>query len=278
MTTSDAKEDSAIGSLARGLAILALFDIGNPQMSFAEILQASNLPKTTVHRLLKALVQLEFLGFDTFNKKYFPGPRVMTLGFAAVNVLGLVDKARPLMEQICRKVNQTVGLSIRDKLDIVIAHRVLPVHNMVNVNLPVGSRVSMHNSGAGRLHLAFAEPDGPEGSLLDQIAATMTDESELASLRTHVAFARAHAFSFNDEEVASGFRAVTVPVWKTGDTIAACIHLAGPSHQLTMGNLIQIAIPELTRASAELSMMLGASRKFIAAHEPKVDSIFKVLA
>lgn len=276
MTAAETKEDSAIGSLARGLAILSLFDVGNPQMSFAEILQASSLPKTTVHRLLKALVQLEFLAFDGFNKKYFPGPRVMTLGFSAINVLGLADKARPLMERVCRTLNQTVGLTIRDKLEIVMSYRVLPAHNLVNVNLPIGSRMSMHTSGSGRLHLAFEKSDGSADSLREKIASTLS-AAELTSLNNHITFAREHGFSFNDEEIASGFRAVAVPIWKFGDEIAACLHVAAPSNQMTMGNLIQFAIPELTKASAEVSTMLGASRKVIAAHEPKVGNIFKVL-
>ena len=119
---------------------MSLFDIRTPEMSFIEIQTGSGFPKATTYRLLKTLVSQEFLLFDEFKKRYYPGPKVMTLGFSALNALSLVDSARPLMEEVGRETEQTVGLNIRDGVEIVTCYRVIPACNIVNVNIPIGHR------------------------------------------------------------------------------------------------------------------------------------------
>ena len=137
--------DNGVGALARGLRILSLFDVRSPEMSFIEIQNGSGLPKATTYRLLKTLVSQEFILFDEFKKRYYPGPKVMTLGFSALNAYSLVDSARHLMEEVGRETEQTVGLNIRDGVEIVTCYRVIPACNIVNVNIPIGHRAHRKN-------------------------------------------------------------------------------------------------------------------------------------
>lgn len=259
--------DGGIGALARGLKILALFDVHAPEMSFIEIQSRSGLPKATTHRLLKTLVNHEFILFDEFKKKYYPGPKVMTLGFSALNGLSLVDSARPHMEAVGRQTEQAVGLNIRDGVEIVTCYRVIPACNIVNVNIPIGHRAPIEKTGTGRLFLAFGESSEFLKLVAKRILPKL-DSYDRKALNEEVEFARRHNFSYNDEDTALGYRSVSVPIWKFGDEMIGSLYVSAASSQLSLRGLIEKAVPELHKASVALSSILGASRNLIASKAP----------
>lgn len=266
-----ATKGADVGSLSRGLGILSLFDVGKPAMTFAEIQQGISLPKASVHRLLKSLLQLGFLTFDSVTKRYHPGPKVMNLGFTALHALSFADKSGPIMTAVSQEINQTIGLSLRDGDEIVIGHRVSPSNNIVNVNLNVGSRVMLHRTGAGRLFLALDRSPEFQESYASKFIALMSNQ-ERRHLQQHVEFARRHFYSFNDEELSAGFRVVAVPVWSFEEKMTAALYAACASYQLSMDELVRLSIPSLAKASADLSSLLGASRRIVSEHYPVIPS------
>ncbi|MEW6597673.1 MAG: IclR family transcriptional regulator [Pseudomonadota bacterium] len=263
--------DNGVGALARGLRILSLFDVRSPEMSFIEIQNGSGLPKATTYRLLKTLVSQEFILFDEFKKRYYPGPKVMTLGFSALNAYSLVDSARHLMEEVGRETEQTVGLNIRDGVEIVTCYRVIPACNIVNVNIPIGHRAPIEKTGTGRLFLAFDKSAEFEKAFSERVLPNL-DNFARKILSEEVSFAKRHKFSYNDEDTALGYRSVSVPVFKFGDQIIATLYVSAASSQLNLRALIEKAVPELRKASLKLSLILGASRESLANLEPDIST------
>jgi DNA-binding IclR family transcriptional regulator len=72
-------ESGSVGTLARGLDILALFAQGSPELSQKEISDALGLPLPTVHRLTGVLADRGFLERDPRTKRFRLGLEVARL-------------------------------------------------------------------------------------------------------------------------------------------------------------------------------------------------------
>ena len=72
-------------SLERGLAILSSFRSGRPLLGVSDLAREVGLSRSTTHRYIATLAQLGYLQQDPPTRKYRLGPRVLDLGFSAIN-------------------------------------------------------------------------------------------------------------------------------------------------------------------------------------------------
>ena len=72
-------------SLERGLAILSSFGSGRPLIGVSELSRELALSRSTTHRYIATLARLGYLQQDPDSKRYRLGPRVLDLGFSAIN-------------------------------------------------------------------------------------------------------------------------------------------------------------------------------------------------
>jgi DNA-binding IclR family transcriptional regulator len=70
------------GALLRGLEVLQAFKAGHGMLGNKELAQATGLPKATLSRLTRALVEAGYLAYDPSQAKYQLRPRVLKLGFS----------------------------------------------------------------------------------------------------------------------------------------------------------------------------------------------------
>src|SRR4029450_11327677 len=86
-------------SLERGLAILAAFTSEQPLLGVSDLSRAIDLSRSTAHRYIATLTKLGYLEQDAVTKRYRLGPRVLDLGFSALNSMELRQTAAPHPEQ-----------------------------------------------------------------------------------------------------------------------------------------------------------------------------------
>ena len=79
MESSDTenKDRLFVTALARGLAVLAAFRSGEPQLSNQDLASRTSLPKSTVSRLTYTLTQLGYLDQDASTGRYQLGLAVL---------------------------------------------------------------------------------------------------------------------------------------------------------------------------------------------------------
>ena len=90
-------------SLERGLAILSAFRSGRPLLGVSEIGREIGLGRSTTHRYVATLATLGYLQQDAATKKYRLGPRVLDLGFSAINSMELREVAAPHLRRSERR-------------------------------------------------------------------------------------------------------------------------------------------------------------------------------
>ncbi|WP_457824334.1 helix-turn-helix domain-containing protein, partial [Staphylococcus aureus] len=81
------------GALLRGLDVLQAFGPDKERLGNAEIAAATGLPKPTVSRLTRALVDAGYLDYEPVGGKYQLRPRVLTLGFSLLSNMKILPVA-----------------------------------------------------------------------------------------------------------------------------------------------------------------------------------------
>lgn len=269
MTTDpDAPRDAAAAgfsqSLERGLMILSAFSERRPVLGIADLSRAVELNKSTTYRYVATLAKLQYLQQDPDTKKYFLGPRVVDLGFAAINSMEITRVAGPHLQALADETGFTVSMAVADGTDIVYVDRRRSSRSTqlaMDLNLHVGSRLPAYCTSMGKVLLAHRDPASLR-SVLDRTEMarrgpkTITAREQLMAVLSKV---RQSGIAVNDEELASGLRSLASPVRdRSGDVVAAiniAVHLAVAS--TTVETLVGRLEPALRRTAGDVSSQLG---------------------
>jgi len=142
-----------IEALARGLDVLRAFQPGDGFLGNLEIAQRTGLPRSSVSRLTYTLTKLGYLTYSDRMEKYQLGSGVLALGYAFVSNLAIRQVAKPLMQDLANTTGTAVGLSDRDRLDMIFVEFCASA-NVTTFRHEIGNRVSIATSGSGRAYLA----------------------------------------------------------------------------------------------------------------------------
>ncbi|MEU4577776.1 IclR family transcriptional regulator [Nonomuraea sp. ATR24] len=251
-------------SLERGLRILSAFTADRSVLGIADLARVVGLNKSTTHRYVTTLVKLEYLRQDPDSKKYFLGPRVVDLGFAAIDSMELTGVAAPLLQALADETGCTVSMGLCDGPDVVYVDRRRSGRRSalaMDLNLHVGSRLPAYCTSMGKVLLAYKDPAALR-QILDRTEMarrgprTITNREQLIAALAKV---RQSGVAVNDEELAPGLRSFSAPVRdRTGEVVAAvnvAVHLTiAPTTLETLSGRLE---PPLRRTAAEISRRLG---------------------
>ena len=257
-------------SLERGLAILSSFSELRPVLGVADLARAADLTKSTTHRYVATLARLGYLQQDPETRKYSLGPRVVDLGFAAINALEINRVAAPCLQALADETGYPVSMAVLDGTDIIYVERrrsgrmagsgagTAPT---LALNLHVGSRLPAYCTSMGKVLLAHQDPGVLRG-LLDRTdlarrgPRTLTDREQLT---TELARVRETGVAVNDEELAAGLRSVAAAVRDRTGQVVAAINIA--VHLTVWSSTADAVVARLERplrqAAAEISARLG---------------------
>jgi IclR family pca regulon transcriptional regulator len=248
--------------LERGLAILSAFRTGRALLGISELGRELELSRSTTHRYVSTLNALGYLEQDAPTKKYRLGPRVLDLGFAAVNSMELREVAAPHLRDLSDTTGFTVNMAILDDLDIVYVERCRSAQlrqREIDLNLHVGARLPAYCTSLGKVMFAYLPPDELRRRL-QRIAFARRGPN---TLTTRQAFTdelrriREQGYAVNNEELAYGLRSIAAPVLAHDGTATAAINLAVHSTMLTLADLVERWSPALRSTAEEISARLG---------------------
>src|SRR6266511_1087216 len=150
-------EPAGSQSLERGLAILSTFRSAQPLLGVSDLSRQVGLSRSTTHRYVATLAALGYLQQDVETKKYRLGPRVLDLGFSAINSMELRHIASPHLEQLSHATGHTVNMAVLDGADIVYIERCRGSGaRVIDLNIRVGSRLPAYCTSMGKVLLRGA--------------------------------------------------------------------------------------------------------------------------
>ena len=249
-------------SLERGLAILSAFKPGRPLLGSSELAREIGLSRSTAHRYVASLAMLGYLQQDPLTRKYRLGPRVLDLGFSAINSMEIREISAPYLQQLSDETGHTVNMAILDAEDIVYVERCRSSRQGqrdIDLNLHVGSRLPAYCTSMGKVLLAFL-PDDERTALLDQIELSPRGPNTLTARRAlleELGRVREAGLAINNEELAYGLRSIAAPVRSRSGEVAAAINLAAHRSMVSMEDLVARLSPAVKRTAEHISERIG---------------------
>ena len=249
-------------SLERGLAILSSFRSGRPLLGVSELGRDVGLSRSTTHRYVSTLAVLGYLQQDPATKKYRLGPRVLDLGFSAINSMELREIAAPHLRELSDETGYTVNMAILDDLDIVYVDRVRSAQagqSEIDLNLHVGARLPAYCTSLGKVLLAQLPAEERAGRLrrIDFARRGPNTLTSRTALEAELERVRRQGYAINNEELAYGLRSIAAPVLAHDGAATAAINLAVHSSMVSSADMGARFGPVLMRTAADISARLG---------------------
>lgn len=248
-----------VESLRKGLEVMEAFTSHESRLRLQEVARLTNQPKATAYRLLRTLMSLGYVRYDQSAKKFYLGPRVMSLGFTVLSSLDLRELALPYLEDLSQKTRQNVNLGLLDRAEVIYVERIKK-RRILNIDLFVGSRLPAHSSSIGQAILAFL----PQDELEAAIKVMLGDEVVSAEigpkghrLRETLAQVRSQGYAVNDQETYIGLRAAAAPLFDKDGKVEGAVNIAAFSQLTSREELMQMHLPWLLTTVASISRARG---------------------
>jgi len=237
---------SGTQALDRAALLISTVVTATEPLTFADLQEACDLPKSTTSRMLTALERSELLE-RTEEGSYVAGGLFWL--YAARHDPGedLVRLARPTLDLIGEETHETVNLSIARGDRVVQVAQVdsqflLGTRDWTQVDVPA------HCSSLGKVFLAWDVVPLPDGELEQPTEATLGDRD---ALRADFKRSRARGWATTVDELEAGLAGVAVPVRGTRGQVVAALGVSGPTTRLEerfgeLGRLLTDHATELT--------------------------------
>jgi IclR family pca regulon transcriptional regulator len=222
-------------------------------MTLTEIAAASGLARPTARRLLLTLQELGYVRSE--GGSFALTPRVLGLGMAYVNALGLWDIARPHMENLVASTKESSSMSQLDGSDIVYVARVA-VPKIITLRVSIGTKFPAVRTSQGKVLLAALDEAALRGVLAlpsDAGLPPYADDRSTADIRDELRTVRARGWALADEELAPGIRSVAAPVRDGDGSVRAALNVTVHASETTVQTLVTEHLPKLLRTAGDIS-------------------------
>src|ERR1700691_5991796 len=162
-------------SVEKAFAILAAFSAERRALNLGEIAAAVGITRSPAQRCTHTLERLGYLRREPRGGRWLLAPRVLNIAYAYFSSHALIDNATTHLIDLNQASGESVNLSEPDGSDMVFIAR-FPSHKRFFIHMPIGRRLPMYCTAAGRAYLS-ALPRAQVRALLER--------STLRKLTTH---------------------------------------------------------------------------------------------
>ena len=213
------RSTSGSQSLERGLLILRAFRQGTGLLTNADLAERVQLPRPTVSRLTRSLVDAGFLHYDIQARGYRLAPVCLSLALAYRTSEPMLERALPDMRELAEGRRVNVGLAVADQLEMVYLDSVRLSRLGIFRRLSPGSRIPIAQTSLGCAYLAGIPVDQRK-KLLDRLK--REHGSAWPRLKSHVekSLRSMDEVDYCSAQWAAGMAAVATPLCHAGQVYA----------------------------------------------------------
>lgn len=251
-----------IQSLERGMLVLREFARAGQPRSVSEIAAAVDLSRPAVRRIL---LTFEHLGYARQKRGVWSlTPRVLELSAGYYLRNSLPDIARPFLEGLVERLQETCAVTVLDGTDVVHV-AIVEFRGVQPEPVRPGAPIPTHASAFGKVLLSGLRLAELE-TYLEQAPFTAYTEHTLVEadqLRDAVSQARRERFYIAVEELFPGVLALAVPIVVDNEMIGAL----GTTSTLFRSDLDKMrheTLPVLVATAAEIATAYHAGNRYLS--------------
>jgi IclR family acetate operon transcriptional repressor len=258
-SSSSAEPGGEVQSLDRAITLLEAL-AGGEGLPLSEIARQTDLPPSTVHRLLTTLHRRGLVGHDTEAGLWTVGVGLFRVGSAYLRIRKLPEIARPVIRQLLAEVGETVNVCMLDRRELVCVAQA-ESHAAVRAFFRLGHRLPIHASAAGKAILAAASEPLRRELLADASLQRFTERTHgtEAALLDEVGRTGRRGWAIDDEEHTVGMRCVAAAIRDEWSEPAGAISISAPT--VRMAEDRAAALGDIVKAKAALLTELYSGRR-----------------
>jgi IclR family acetate operon transcriptional repressor len=221
----------------------------NVGVSLQQLVTATRMPKSSVHRYLEVLIHERFLERDASAATYRLAASFFTLASNESQLLVL--RARPYLERLRDRFDETVNLGTLSG-DSIVYLDIVESPQAVRLAARIGDRDMVHSTALGKA-IAAALPETDVLSLLQRAGMPRRTANTITSapaFMKHLELVRRHGFALDDQENDLDGRCVALAMTAPWDKYA--ISISGITSRFPMSKTIEAA-RELRQAVSALT-------------------------
>jgi IclR family pca regulon transcriptional regulator len=249
------REGDIIQGLAKGLAVIEVFDAAHARLSITDVAELTGLERATARRCLLTLTSLGYASYD--GKFFMLTPRVLRLGHSYLAATPLPGIIQPFLERLTAATGESASASVLDGTDILYIARA-SLRRVMSINLSPGTRLPAYCSSMGRVLLA-AMPPAAARSLLERSerpANTPKTKTDLTALMDELALVARQGYALIDEELELGLRSIALPLLNArGETVAA-LNIGAQAARIGVDAMVAQYLPQMRAVQQELQPLL----------------------
>jgi DNA-binding IclR family transcriptional regulator len=232
----------------------------SPDLTLSELARTLDIPKSSVHGILKTLCEGTLVERDEASGKYHLGVRMVEWGNRAQLELDICRIAAPFLKGLNQEFDETVHLTVLDRdevlyVDCIESQRRLRTYSVIGIRAP------LYCTSVGKAILAFRKDEEirriAREKGLRKITATTIDSEE--KLFAELARIRDAGYAVDDMEHEDHLRCVGAPIRNAKGDVFASMSVSGPAERNTHERIRAMA-PAVMQAAAEISRRLGWRR------------------
>jgi IclR family pca regulon transcriptional regulator len=248
-------------SLARGLSVIKAFDRQAPMLRIADVAERTGLDRATARRFLLTLLDLGYVGRS--DDLFYLRPSALDIGFSYLASLDVNRVIQPFLNELTSVTRETSSFGILDGLDIRLLARSAN-NRMMNITIPLGTRVPAHSASIGRVLLAGLSPERFEAYL----AAQRTDakaEFSADGFREIIDEVRHNGWATIEKSPGVGFCSIAVPVRDRDGGIVAGVNVVEYPPRNTPQAMVRKYLRLLREAAQQIEAALHVSQHAVLA-------------
>jgi DNA-binding IclR family transcriptional regulator len=214
-------------TLLRGLDMLD--QVIDGPIKLAELSARMGLTRSTAHRLANALIDRGFLTFLP-REGYQLGPKLLQLGFLAQSQADVVQIARPHIDELAQRSEDTVHLGRLDG-ELALYLDKIPGRRRVDISSRVGDRQPLTSTGLGKA-LLLDSGEAAWKRLFDMDQAGGAPRADYAVWLGRMQGYTAQGRSFDLEENEDQIRCVAAPIRDASGKIVAAISVSSAAQYM----------------------------------------------
>jgi len=225
------------------------------RLGISELARRLGLPKSTVHGLVRVLLEQEALVRGPDHRGFRLGPRLYRLGRVAAVNLSLEALVQPYLEALSRELEETVFLGTCNGQGITITAKADSPKEF-KLTAPVGTKLPLLAGATAKVFLSTRDEKEVAALLTEKPLPRFTEHSitDSQEFLRQVREAREKGYALDCEEYLRGVNAVCVLLPLAGRTQPSALWVVGFSRSLTPEKMQQ-AVAAGKRVADELRQL-----------------------
>ena len=250
-----------LNTIGKAIAIIETIQGANRPMSIKEIAEHLQMNKSSLHHHMKTLAEFGYLQKDEESRRYDIGLGLVRAGQSYLQRLNVRERGHYHLEQLSRKLSETVHMLVLDQTDVVYVDKVDVNHQpgALTCSSYIGHRTDVYTTAAGKVLLAFLERGAMENVLNNTTMRPLTENSitNRDKYLEELSAVKEQGYALDREEHVLGLQCIAVPVLNLHSQCVAAISVSCPVNNISAETLESEILEQLKETGLQISMTMG---------------------